>query len=230
MLVRDSLDACTCDECGIVCGGKFANCWRSVFQPNGRALQIRCLPHDLVTQLEQPAPAVAQAPSAAEIQASQALTIETAQVVEAQVDQEAPAAESGAGARVANEQPAGTPDHSQLLETGSVVDTDRISIAVESTEREIAMLREELASLVGRIQRLDSTNINLRDELARLSAAIESFVRPIAPVNASGGGMHAEWTRPARAVAHPESLPTASETGPIVDVDAEGSSRATRAI
>lgn len=47
MLVRESLDACVCDQCGTMCTGRFANCWRSIFQPNGRTVQLRCLPRNI---------------------------------------------------------------------------------------------------------------------------------------------------------------------------------------
>lgn len=44
MLVRNTLDACECEVCGTACTGRFANCWRSIFQENGRVVQMRCLP------------------------------------------------------------------------------------------------------------------------------------------------------------------------------------------
>lgn len=180
MLVRETLDACECDVCGISCTGRFANCWRSIFQANGRTVQMRCLPPSL--------PQLAEAASGADI------VEETDPLI---ADSPAPGIEGGQRAVAGAD---GTPADFRYLDSQSELD--------------LAALQHRVAEIVDLIHNLRLENGAIRSELASIAARLEVTEPPLSAPNASlrpvthvvrpASESTENFTRPGRAVAHPD--------------------------
>lgn len=170
MLVRETLDACECEDCGISCTGRFANCWRSIFQVNGRALQLRCLP-----------PSISQV---AETASSEKLVENTEPLT---AGSPALAAAGTAGTDIE--------EYAGLREPGTRSDQD------------LTELQHRVAEISDRIQTLSCENSEIRIALAAIAdqlEALQSPLRPVTPIIRPRSNLEESFTRPGRAVAHPD--------------------------
>ncbi|RIK10356.1 MAG: hypothetical protein DCC49_03550 [Acidobacteria bacterium] len=210
MLVRDTLDACECEVCGISCTGRFANCWRSIFQASGRVVQMRCLPPSL--------PQPSEAASASGLAEGTEPLITNSPTASAQGE---PGSGAGASADLAE---------ATTGERGADLSQDLMA------------LQERVSEIVGLIQELSLENEALRNALASITARIEDVdsslksagasMRPVTHVVRASGESGESFTRPGRAVAHPDVVHRQQypNTGPSADdefvthpVAAEGS-------
>lgn len=201
MLVRETLDACECEVCGISCTGRFANCWRSIFQANGRVVQMRCLPPSI--------PQSTEAASAEELveETEPLITGSPAQgVLDAGVPSAGAAGAEAAGAGAAGAfgagAGAGAGGSAGLREAGN------------RSEQELAALQHRVSEISGLIYSLSLENSELRGKLASIAARLEAMdspiattdlpVRPVTHVIRPTSDSAESFTRPGRAVAHPD--------------------------
>lgn len=183
MLVRDSLDGCECAECGTLCAGRFENCWRSVFQPNGRVLQLRCIPPNLASVIaageEVSAVAIAE-PGAAGV---------------AEIDSlgqfEVNAESVGGNGNGNGHGP--KPDSDELADLRGQIDQLR---------NEIARLTADVAAIAHREGIRESELSAITEQVETISIAVPA----IAPIKARASDRQIDQHRPGRAVAHPETI------------------------
>lgn len=194
MMVRDTLDGCECDACGTVCPGKFANCWRSVFQPNGRVLQLRCIPPNL--------PALVSAEPAGEPPAAAERVVTVGTLTDFAADAEAGGNGNGHGSPI-----------DETVEVRSIL--ERLSAEVERLSAEVADLaaRESVRQLT-------------LDDIAGRLTAISVAIPAVAPIKAVPERPQGDYSRPGRAVAHPEAIISTSTPDDLGEDSLEADARA----
>lgn len=202
MLVRNSLDACDCSECGHSCGGKFPGCWSLVFAAGGRELQLRSLPPAIPSGPESPGrtgrpaaedgsaqvgPALGGPPSSREGRAAvdmaeQNTIAEELGVLRSEIDRLV----------------------SLLRESQSAAGVQSTAIAQQdSAASELAAFIARQVELVGR--ELSEKIEGLEEKVARIAARLEQ---------ASHG--QTGFGQPGPAVAHPESIPAGRPVARVV--------------
>lgn len=231
MFVRETLDACTCEVCGVVCEGRFASCWRSVFQGDGMSLQMRSLPHSVPYPLD-PTPETGAALDDPLRETVAPMPSESPYTVAGSGSSGGAGAGAGAGRNGSggngngNGSRAGTDgngDGSHSSDTAGEVREAEVTIAralesIGTLQDQIADLKTEIGHLSAGVDEIAARDGRVRLDLERLAAELRTLIaRPVAPVRRAPGEPPAMQARPGRAVVHAESLPlSATPPRPIV--------------